>query len=208
MLTGYRGLAMAFQPHLVFFKKKCIIFREMSPKTPPPIVNTAIFRRDVYFLSALLLADKKIAGLPEIRDAAEEHFDGEANRLLVLAAVSARRFMDINAEPPKISEIIQSPCGQYWTDYPKSPARPLHFRRACNSIIHADEIAPYGAPEFQAENAAAQTPESGKSGKPRIPYSDKMVILGKYNKARPRTELNCEKFVKCCIILSKYFSEK
>lgn len=70
----------------------------MSLETPPYVVNTAIFRRAVYFLSALLLADKKIAGLPEIRDAAEEHFDGEANRLLVLAAVSARRFMDI--QPP------------------------------------------------------------------------------------------------------------
>ena len=170
----------------------------MTQKPPPPIINIAVFRRDVYFLAALLLADKQIARLDQVKDAAKEHFDGEVNRLLVLVSVSARHLMDIQAESAQIAgETAAAVCGEYWENYPKSKSLPLHFRKACNGVIHAEEIAPY---------AVHKPAASGKSG--RVFYTDRIVVRSKKDGKNARAELNGEKFAKYCIMLSNNFMEK
>ena len=184
--------------------KKSAAARKSAPKTPPPpaskplspIINIAIFRRDVYFLSALLLADKKIAEIDRIKDAANAHFDNEVNRLLVLISVSARQLIDIAEKSAPIpGKIGNSPCGKYWEKFPESASVPLYFRKSCNAIIHAEDITPYSAK---------------KSGDPgRAVYKGKIAIRGvmKNNNNNTRAELNGEEFVKCCIMLSDHFLE-
>ena len=165
-----------------------------------PLINIAIFQRDIYLLAALLLADEKMKKYEEtadvaahdfeyeeIADVATHYFESEVNRLLISVAVFARQLLEIKPEMQK--EI----CGTYQKKS-QSESNDLRFHQACSKIIHAREIRPYNA-LYDIENTVTD----------RVFYTDKITILDE--DGRDIVELAGMKFIKYCIKLSKYFIE-
>lgn len=146
------------------------------------LVNVLSYRRDLYQLIVLLLADEKVAADEEFKELSKINHETEVNRLLILIATATRQFLDL--KPALINE---EKCGRYWPAYP-GQAKNLLFRQACNSIIHAVEIVPHDLDHgFHKGTITIR-------GRPRKQKAD----------PRPtRAELDFDRFARCCYSLSK-----
>lgn len=73
----------------------------MRREAAKPPIDFAVFRREVYLLTALLLADEQIGKTTAIGDAALDYYDGEVGNRLIFVAASAfnraSRFLWISA---------------------------------------------------------------------------------------------------------------
>lgn len=165
-----------------------------------PIINIETFRRDVYLLTALLLADEQIGNIANIKNAANDYYESEVNRLLVLISVSARQFIDRDENIDQKIDTECDNCGKYWQDPDKrKDAKRLIFRQACNSIIHAEEIIAYD----MVNDSTDSSPKKGF-------YAGTITIRGKRNNykcgkrytSKTRAELDGVEFAKYCIVLT------
>lgn len=146
------------------------------------LVNVLSYRRDLYQLIVLLLADEKVAADEQFKELSKINHETEVNRLLILIATATRQFLDL-----KPALINDERCGRYWPAYP-GQAKDLLFRQACNSIIHAVEIIPHD-PDHGFHRGKITI-----RGRPRKEKSD----------PRPtRAELDFDRFAKCCYFLSE-----
>ncbi len=160
-----------------------------------PIVNMLMLRRDVYLLASLLLADKKMASsIRKTSDWTQDLYENEVNRLMLLVATVARGLLDLSEE----SHIENQSCGEYWPEFPKKKEKPLTFRRACNSVIHAKEILPYLAPK--------RAPKRDLKNVRRV-YIDRITIRGEHRRKTTRAQLNIIEFARITDILIKFFEE-
>lgn len=148
------------------------------------LVSALSYRRDLYQLIVLLLADEKVADHEQFKELSKVHHETEVNRLLILIATATRQFLDL-----KSSSVSKERCGQYWPAYP-GQAKDLLFRQACNSIIHAVEIIPHDL------NTGFHEGTILIRGRPRKPLA---------NSQPTRAELDFDGFAKCCYRLSNEF---
>lgn len=161
------------------------------PVNKPPF-SQGIFKRDAYFLSALLLADERLA-MPqhkEIKEVAKFHSRGEINRLLMLLATSARIMMDnIKAKTKKTSYTSNVICGEYRKELPdmdEEEESPLIFYTACNTILHAVRINDCVTDAY---------------GKITITIDGTRQLVGQDNVVNTHADLNAMEFVRCCIMV-------
>ena len=145
-----------------------------------PIVDTTTLRRDLYFVMSLLLADKKIAKIPDAITWTKDFYESEVRKQLLWVATALRGLLDfLNEKKVEVCN-IQS-CGEYWADFPNKKDQPLNFRQACNAIIHAKEILPYNGSEKE-------------STKPAI-YIDRITVRGKHRGKATRAQADIIQFV-------------
>lgn len=148
------------------------------------LVSALSYRRDLYQLIVLLLADEKVDAHEQFKELSKVHHETEVNRLLILIATATRQFLDL-----KPSSVSKEKCGQYWPAYP-GRVEDLQFRQACNSIIHAVEIIPHDSDSgFHKGTILIR-------GRPRRSLA---------NSQPTRAELDFDSFAKCCYRLSNEF---
>ena len=165
-----------------------------------PIINIPSYRRDLYQLLTLLLADEKVAMNVNFKDLSENNHDNEVNRLLIWIwiAIATRQLLDI-----KNHAIGAQICGKFCNNFPHIGYNNLTFRTACNAIIHAVEILSYDPDDGEG------TPE----GTWKADYYKGTITVRGRRQARSRQRatralLDCEKFVEYCILLSEEFIEE
>ncbi len=144
-------------------------------------IDKQSLRRDLYFLMSLLLADEKIHN-SQI-DWTSSFYEKEVTKLMLWVAVAIRSLLGL---PETKNKFNKKTCGEYWSDYQPnntSNKENLSFRQACNSVIHAIEIAPYKMPIIDAEKTIKRY------------YIDRITVRGKYKKKNTRTYLNVVEFV-------------
>lgn len=154
-------------------------------KADKPIIDVSTLRRDLYLVMGLLLADGKINEVPNMTDWTQVFYENEVGRLMLWVATATRSLLD-GMEHNKES-FNKKRCGEYWTDFPRGAKEPLTFRRACNSVIHAEEILPYKSPR--------------KDPSPRLETNVKQVYIDRITVRSPnrgkhtRAHLDIIKFV-------------
>ena len=82
----------------------------------------------------MLLADGKVSAHPLFQEAAADIHEKEVNRLLIWVAIAVRQLLAIDQTDEEQS------CGILWNDFPDGTKDTLTFRKACDKIIHANEI--------------------------------------------------------------------
>ena len=167
-------------------------------KDESPIINIPSYRRDLYQLLTLLLADEKVAMNANFKNLSESNHDNEVNRLLIWIATATRQLLDIRNHA-----IGAQICGQYCNNFPHTGYDDLTFRTACNAIIHAVEILSYD-PDDE---------ESSLEGTWKADYYQGTITVRGKRRLRSRQQatralLDCEKFVEYCILLSEEFIEE
>ena len=85
----------------------------------------------------MLLADGKVSAHPLFQEAAADIHEKEVNRLLIWVAIAVRQLLAIDQTDEEQS------CGILWNDFPDGTKDTLTFRKACDKIIHANEIIAY-----------------------------------------------------------------
>lgn len=163
-----------------------------------PIINIPSYRRDLYQLLTLLLADEKVAMNANFKNLSESNHDNEVNRLLIWIAIATRQLLDI-----KNHAIGAQICGKFCNNFPHTGYDNLTFRTACNAIIHAVEILSYDPDDEEG------IPE----GTWKADYYKGTITVRGRRRARGRQQatralLDCEKFVEYCIFLSEEFIEE
>ena len=145
-----------------------------------PIVDMTTLRRDLYFVMSLLLADKKIAEIPDKIIWTKDFHESEVSKQLLWVATALRGLLDFLNE--KKAEVFNTQsCGEYWADFQNPNDQPLNFRQACNAIIHAKEILPYKGSEKESTKPAT--------------YIDRITVRGKHRGKTTRAQADIIQFV-------------
>ena len=152
-----------------------------------PLIDVAALRRDLYSLVVLLLADESVAEVDAFRDLADAHHEAEVNRLLIWVAIAVRQLLDIDGAG------AGQACGRLWTDVRNQTSGDLTFRDACNKIIHAVEIIPYGLGDDPAT-----IPD-------RARYDGEIRIRGRRYGKTTRAIVDFRRFAGYCNVLSSEF---
>ena len=153
-----------------------------------PLIDVRALRSDLYRLVVLLLADESVAEVDAFRDLADAHHEAEVNRLLIWVAIAVRQLLDID------DTTSRQTCGRFWPDLSDATReQDLTFREACNKLIHAVEIVPYGFGDDPAT-----IPE-------RARFEGTITIRGRWRDRRTHTVMNFQRFAECCTALSGNF---
>ena len=168
-------------------------------ETDKPIVDMLALRRDLYLVMSLLLADKEVAKVENAIDWTRDFYDNEVRRILLWVAAAARSLLDtpddMNKRGGRKEGFGEKTCGEYWADFPKGKERPLEFRQACNSVIHAKMILNYKIPEDEVDQTAVQR------------YEDRITIKGTHRGKTTHAELDIVEFVQIANTLISSFEE-
>ena len=153
-----------------------------------PLIDVRALRSDLYRLVVLLLADRNVAEVDAFRELADAHHEAEVNRLLIWVAIAVRQLLDIDTTR------AGQTCGRLWPDlHDPTSARDLTFRDACNKIIHAVEIVPYGL-----GNDPATIPE-------RARFEGNITIRGSLRGKNTHAVIDFRRFAEYCAALSSAF---
>lgn len=149
-------------------------------------INVASLREDIYRLVCMLLADEKISDRPLFQEAAAAIHEWEVNRLLIWIAIAVRQLIEIDHADE------EQACGILWNDFPDGTKETLTFRKACDKIIHANEIIAYPIPYDPLPDES-----SGRAGESPLRHYEGTItirtIASKRYKAS-RCELDFETF--------------
>ena len=163
-----------------------------APADTKPLVDISGLRHDIHRLLVLLLADERMSEVEAFSDLADDYHEREVNRLLIWIAIASRQLLVIDARTANRT------CGRFYRRYPLDNWVNLNFRGACNTIIHAVEIIPYGIPEDEEDP-------------PRRKFYDGTITIrgakkrgGRFN---TRAEMEVRQFAECCILLADGFLE-
>ena len=168
-----------------------------------PIVDILTLRRDLYLVMSLLLADKAVAKIPNATAWTKDFHENEVGRLMLWVAAAARNLLDLlEEEDDSFSEQV---CGEYWADFENGGEESLSFRQACNSAIHAEEIAPYILPTYVPEKPHSTEEKSGESV--RQVYDDRITIRSTHREMTTRAHLDIIKFVEIANALIHFWEE-
>lgn len=162
--------------------------------TDNPIVDLLTVRRDLYLVMSLLLADEKMAQVQNVTVWTRAFHEDEVRRLMLWVSTAVRGLLDLLEE--RTDTFSNQHCGEYWTDFPKSSERPLTFRQACNSVIHAKEIWPYKVSQRKFNAIVTQAY-----------YIDRITIRGKHRRKTIRAQVDIIKFVRITDTLINSFEE-
>ncbi|WP_423907258.1 hypothetical protein [Candidatus Spongiihabitans sp.] len=183
-----------------------------------PIVDMLTLRRDLYFVMSLLLADKEVAKIPNVTDWTKAFHENEVRRLMLWVATATRSLLgSFETKDTKKKDIEEKVCGEYWANFPKGEQKPLLFRQACNSAIHATGIFPYKISEQDYRTSLPWQGKSG-SGSRKIPagfdadrtvdqYSDRITIRSFSGGKTTRAHLDIIRFVQITDTLINHFEE-
>lgn len=152
-------------------------------KADKPLIDMSTLRRDLYLVMGLLLADKAITEVPDMTDWTQIFYENEVGRLMLWVATAMRGLLD-GMEHNKES-FNKKRCGEYWPDFPRGAKEPLTFRRACNSVIHAEEILPYKSPQKESKS---------KTNVKQV-YIDRITVRSVNRGKNTRAQLDIIKFV-------------
>jgi len=145
-------------------------------KPDKPIIDMSTLRRDLYLVMGLLLADRAITKVPDMTDWTQTFYENEVGRLMLWVATAMRGLLD-GMERNKES-FNKKRCGEYWPSFPGAK-EPLTFRRACNAVIHAEEILSYKSPR--------KDPSPKRKTNVKQVYIDRVTVRspnrGKYTRA-------------------------
>ena len=168
--------------------------------TNNPIIDLPTMRRDLYLVMSLLLADKEVAKIENVSDWTHDFYEPEVRRLLLWLATAARGLLGLLE---KKKDMFSEPdCGEYWDVFPSGEKRPLTFKQACNSVLHAKDILPY-IPTYSPEKPYSTEEESGKSVRPV--YDDRITIRGAHGGRTTRAQLDIIQFVQIANALINSF---
>lgn len=154
-------------------------------------IQADAFQRDLYLLTALILADEPMLQLGSWAAGLPEHCSAEVGRLLILTAVAARQMMDVQG-----GIFGEEYCGEYCADVQRSGWRRLRFRRACNAIIHGLQITPEASSPFEPPSEQA----SGEAAPADIPLR-LIRIRGRDYGRNTQTRLDGIRYARCCAAL-------
>ena len=165
-----------------------------------PNINVVSLREDVYRLVCMLLADEKVSAQPLFQEAAADIHEKEVNRLLIWIAIAARQLLEIDQTDEEQS------CGILWNDFPDGTKETLTFRKACDKIIHANEIIAYPIPYDPIPDESSVT--TGES--PLRHYAGTITIRTTASKRykASRCELDFETFAGYCFRIAERFTEE
>ena len=154
-----------------------------------PLIQIGALRSDLYRLVVLLLADESVADVDAFQDLADAHHEAEVNRLLIWVAIAVRQLLDIDGAR------AGQTCGRWWPDLrDRTTEQELTFREACNKVIHAVEIVPYGLGDDPAT-----IPE-------RARFEGRVTVRGRWHGRKTHTVIDFQRFAECCTALSRDFS--
>ena len=150
-----------------------------------PIVDMATLRRDLCFVMSLLLADKKLAKAPRIVVWARNFHEIEVRRLMLWVAVALRGLLDLLETKDK-TRLQEEFCGEYWSNFPSGTEKPLSFRQACNSVIHAKEILLYRMPKRETKRTVRRTIKRT--------YANRITVRGTHKGMTTRAQIDIIQF--------------
>ena len=110
--------------------------------------------------------------------------------MLIWVAIATRQLLGIDGTR------AGQPCGRLWPDLRDPTSRDLTFREACNKIIHAVEIVPYGL---------GDDPENIRE---RARYEGTISIRGRRNGKNTHTVIDFQRFAEYCAVLSGGFLDE
>jgi len=154
-------------------------------KADKPIIDMSTLRRDLYLVMGLLLADREITKVPDMTDWTQTFYENEVGRLMLWVATAMRGLLD--GMEHKKESFNKKRCGEYWPDFPRGAKEPLTFRRACNSVIHAEEILPYKSPR--------KDPSRKLKTNVKQVYIDRITVRSANRGKNTRAHLDIIKFV-------------
>lgn len=159
-----------------------------------PIVDLPTLRRDLYFVTSLLLADKEVDKVENVIVWTRDFHETEVRRLMLWVTIASRGLLDLLTK--ENNDISERSCGEYWADF-QSDGRDtaLTFRQACNSVIHAKEMLLYRVPQTDFE------------GQRRRIYIDRITIRAEHRGKTTRTQLDILRFVQIADDLINYFQK-
>lgn len=121
--------------------------------------------------------------MPDMTDWTQTFYENEVGRLMLWVATAMRGLLD--GMEYKKESFNKKRCGEYWPDFPRGAKEPLTFRRACNSVIHAEEILPYKSPRKESKS---------KTNVKRV-YIDRITVRSANRGKNTRAHLDIIKFV-------------
>ena len=153
-----------------------------------PLVDIRALRSDLYRLVVLLLADENVVEVEAFRDLADAHHEAEVNRLLIWIAIAVRQLLDLDGAR------AGHRCGRLLPDLSDATSeRELTFREACNKLVHAVEIIPYGLGDDPA------------TIRERARFEGRITIRGRWRGKSTHTVIDFRRFAECCTALSGDF---
>lgn len=182
----------------------------MDPKIP--VLNISLFLRDIYLLLTMTLADKAINEILEFQSIAGDNYENEVKRLLVFSAVSARQMMELIENDTRKENYREQTCGQFRTrnGLEQTASDKLTFWKACNSIIHAEDIMPYHIAQNTLVTGDTTLPEmySIYSTTQSTPveqrcYKGTITVHSEYKGKQEIAEISGQEYAKCCIMLGE-----
>lgn len=165
-----------------------------------PNINVVSLREDIYRLVCMLLADEKVSARPLFQEAAADIHEWEVNRLLIWTAIAVRQLLEINHTDE------EHPCGILWNDFPNGTKETLTFRKACDKLIHANEIIAYPIPYDPISDES-----SDKAGESSLRHYEGTITIRTTASTRykaSRCELDFETFAGYCFRLAERFLEE
>ncbi len=168
----------------------------MLNNSETPVANISIYRLDIYRLSTLLFADRKISEKELFGQLGNAFAEAEINRLLVLIAVISRQLLDHVAN--QYGDHVANQYGERGANV--IGTQPLMFRKACNMIIHAKDIVIREPEYFFREDGEP----SGKMVKEQPYFRGQLKIT---NDRKEEAIVDLEKFLEICIMVSNKVTE-
>ena len=146
-----------------------------------PIVDIPILRRDLYLVMSLLLADEKVAKIPDMVAWTGTFYETEVRRLMLWVTIALRGLLDLSQQ----KNIPEHTCGEYWADISDIKNQEiLTFRQACNSVIHAKDILLYKIPKTKPSKPTKRT------------YINRITVRSNKNSKTTRAQIDIVRFVK------------
>ena len=164
-------------------------------KSDPLVIDRLKLRRNLYFLTSLLLADQRIAEIKDVSVWTRDIHEAEARDLIMWTALAARSLLNLSDQ----RFLGQQVCGEYWADFTKvKKEQLLDFRQACNSAIHAEEIFLYRVLSGNMSKTARETDV----------YTDRITIDGTHRNKMTRAQIDIIQFVRIGNTVINFYEEE